>query len=91
MPILLLIDENVALIWLQRESGLYLQRQANLSYAAYSPPSGVFPAAFLRDADFYQLVPQTGDSILILPPAFIDLFDAKQLERELADAPSLSK
>lgn len=82
---LLLMDSERVVVWTDPSYAVYLHRGRHLyrQQPAY-PPENPALAPFNR-LDFYAFRPREGDDLLIIDPAFIDFFDAVDLEDLLAD------
>lgn len=82
---LMLMDSDRVVIWADPAYGVYLYRGRHLyRQQVSSAPDQPSLNPFNR-LDFYAFRPREGDDILIINPAFIDLFEARDLEDLLAD------
>ncbi len=83
---LLLMDSDYVLVWCKPQFGVYLHRGHHLyrQQPTYRPDQPSL-AHFGRSLDFYAFRAREGDDLLIIDPAFIDLFDAVDLEDLLVD------
>lgn len=83
---LLLMDSGRVFVWCRRDQGVYLLRGKHLyrQQPTY-PPAHNSLRLCCRHLDFYAFRPREGDDMLVIDPAFIDLFDYVDLETMLTD------
>ena len=83
---LLLFDSERIVIWCDPGYAVYLSRGRHIyrQQPTYHPEHGSL-SVFGRGLDFYSFRPREGDDLLIVDPAFIDLFDPRDLEDLFAD------
>ena len=83
---LLLMDSERVFVWCGPEFGVYLHRGRHLyrQQPTYPPQSDELSIC-CSNLDFYAFRPREGDDILIIDPAFIDLFDVLELEHLFSD------
>ncbi len=82
---LLLMDAERVTIWTDPPYAVYLHRGHHLYRQQPTYPPGHPSLMAFNRMDFYAFRPREGDDLLIIDPAFIDLFEAQDLEDLLAD------
>lgn len=83
---LLLFDAERVVIWCDPDKAVYLSRGRHIyrQQPTYHPEHPAL-TVFSQGHDFYSFRPREGDDMLIVDPAFIDLFDPRDLEDLFAD------
>ena len=82
---LLLMDAERITVWTDPRYAVYLHRGHHLYRQQPTYPPGNPSLSAFNRLDFYAFRPREGDDLLIIDPAFIDLFEAQDLEDLLAD------
>lgn len=86
-----LMDSEAVFVWCDNSFGVYLHRGDRLyRQQPTHPPSHPDLAPFCRSLDFYTFRPAENDNILIIDPAFIDLFVPAELEEMFSDTRQLN-
>ncbi|NMA00701.1 MAG: hypothetical protein GX924_06700 [Clostridiaceae bacterium] len=86
-----LMDSEAVSVWCDDSFGVYLHRGDRLYRQQPTfPPSHPDLASFCRSLDFYTFRPAENDNILIIDPAFIDLFVPEELEEMFSDTRQLN-